>query len=369
MYYTETLLDDTRLNDTKVRGTSVNQLLLFYEEQLKRRQKSVFIPEAHDQYLIIILNSSNNFMKIKCYENDTLFYETIANTTVIHVQKPLNEDKTYRFTFSIHEQQNETEFTWPQWPLTPKCAQDYLIYFQNGVTGDKNETLLVNNMSLPCSTERLLYVKKKQKLFMEEQNAVSYWLDIQYEAGRFQLSNFNFAFTGNNNTTLKRRRKQPFEITSNTSICSNEFQSWIDNYQQWHTNMSRQLRVHSSFTSEQQIERILQLNISFLSYEHRGSGVADRLTHYITCYLVCLLTGRYLIYNQPEQWPEYPYVVESSLDYKSVYITPEWHNAKKRLGEIKRYWFSVERPTKDYDYEQQFRERIVQFIGHTGTCS
>ncbi|CAF3864271.1 unnamed protein product [Rotaria sp. Silwood1] len=125
---------------------------------------------------------------------------------------------------------------------------------------------------------------------------------------------------------------------------------------------------------EEQFQRIIELNVRFLIYEKSGSGIADRVIHFISSYFVALLTNRLFIFDT--NWPEFIDTMQSSLNYEPEFVIPwlsQFNLTKKKLSldiqnnlTVGVYWFSFDRYTKDYDYEKHCRERILIFKGHTG---
>jgi hypothetical protein len=201
-----------------------------------------------------------------------------------------------------------------------------------------------------------------RELFTEEQNTVSYWLDLQYKASIDQTNKY-----------LDRRRLAPFEIAKDSRVCSKEFQEWISKYQQWHENIIFLIN-NRSMTFEEQRDRIIELDVRFLIYAKYSTGIADRIVHLISTYLVALLTNRLFVFDQ--NWPEFVDVMQSSLNYEQKLIIP-WFSQLNFLNKnlspndrnylsLKTNFFSFDRHNKDYDYEGSFPERILLFHGHTG---
>jgi hypothetical protein len=206
-----------------------------------------------------------------------------------------------------------------------------------------------------------------RELFTNEQNAVSYWLDLQYKIFLDQ------GFSSGRNKSLDRRNLVPFEIAKDCSVCSNKFQNWILNYQKWHENVSFHLN-NGSMTIEEQRNRIFELDVRFLIYEKHTSGIADRIIHLITTYLIALLTKRLFIFDK--NWPEFQEIMQLSLNCEQNLVIPWFPHLNllnKNPSETNEYyltsktqWFSFDRFNKDYDYDKRFPERILIFKGHTG---
>jgi hypothetical protein len=120
--------------------------------------------------------------------------------------------------------------------------------------------------------------------------------------------------------------------------------------------------------------RLIDLDVRLLVYEKSWSGIADRITHLISTYLVALLTKRLFIFDK--SWPEFTQMMQSSLNYEQQLLIP-WleqidllntnlsSNDREYLS-IKTPLFSFDRLLQDYDYEKVFSQRILIFRGHTG---
>ncbi|CAF3761147.1 unnamed protein product [Rotaria sp. Silwood1] len=272
-------------------------------------------------------------------------------------------DDKFRFTYQWSNFNQEKLLSWSQWPLTMKCLNlDLNNFFKY-----KSQSSKLHFNSFQCSSVDILIHSTSRELFIREQEAVSYWLDLQNNASIYEN------FFDKNNTSIKARRLVPFELAKDSQVCSKKFQNWILNYQKWHENISF-IISNRSMTFEEQSQRITELNIRFLIYEKEISGIADRIIHFISSYLVALLTNRLFIFDT--NWPEFIHTMQSSLNYQPEFVIPwfsQFDIIKNNLSlniqhtlTIKNYWFSLERYTKDYDYEKNFPERILIFKGHTG---
>ncbi|CAF1260762.1 unnamed protein product [Rotaria sp. Silwood1] len=388
------------------------ELLLLYEKELSRIEKELFKPIFHNHYLTLKLNLTsmrknylnyfkNNYqdkidcLKITCLKNSkniNNFYPICYIYLNFHV-KILNIEEVYltflsknsscllslrntsdiiyldidqifliddkfRFSYQWSNFGQEKIFSWLQWPLTMTCLNAAL----NNLTTNKYQSSQLHFNSFQCSSIDVLIHSTSQELFFREQESVSYWLDLQYNMS-----------IDKNNSSIKTRRLIPFELAKNNQICSKKFQNWILNYQQWHEYISSTIN-NRSMTYEEQFQRIIDLNVRFLIYEKHITGIADRLIHLISSYLVALLTNRLFIFDK--NWPEFIDVMQSNLNYQQEFIIP-WFSQidiiKKNLSlniqnnlTIKDYYFSFDRYHKDYDYEKYCHERIVIFKGHTG---
>ncbi|CAF2164729.1 unnamed protein product [Rotaria magnacalcarata] len=215
-----------------------------------------------------------------------------------------------------------------------------------------------------CSSVDTAIHSSSRELFIREQEAVSFWLDLQYDSS---INRRSF------DKSIIARRLVSFEIAKNSSVCSQKFQNWILNYQQWHENISF-LISNRSITVEKQLERIVELDIRFLIYEKPSSGIADRIVHFITTFLIAILTNRLFIFDK--DWPLFIDYMQSSLNYQSEFVIPWFSqlnftknlplNIENKLT-TKKYSFSFDRHTKDYNYDKNFPERILIFNGHTGS--
>ncbi|CAF2993957.1 unnamed protein product [Rotaria sp. Silwood2] len=393
------------------------ELLSLYERELPRVEKDIFQPIFHNHYLTLKLNLTSmgknylnyfkngsnekiDCLKITCLKNSKNINDfhpichiylnirvTILNFTEIYLtflsknsscllsltykhdiisldihQMFLVNDK-FRFTYQWLNFDQEKLFSWSQWPLTMKCLNSDL----NNLSKNENQSSKLNFNAFQCSSVDILIHSTSRELFVREQEAVSYWFDLQNNAS------INKTILNKNNISIKTRRLVPFEIAKNHKVCSEKFQNWILNYQKWHENITFNIN-NRSMTFEQQFQRIIELNVRFLIYEKHTSGIADRIIHFISSYLAALLTNRLFIFDK--NWSEFIDIMQSSLNYQPESVIP-WFSRfdmiKKNLSlniqnnlTIKDYWFSFDRHNTDYDYEKHCRERILIFRGHTG---
>ncbi|CAF3075624.1 unnamed protein product [Rotaria sp. Silwood2] len=393
------------------------ELLSLYERELPRVEKDIFQPIFHNHYLTLKLNLTSmgknylnyfkngsnekiDCLKITCLKDSKNINDfhpichiylnirvTILNFTEIYLtflsknsscllsltykhdiisldihQMFLVNDK-FRFTYQWLNFDQEKLFSWSQWPLTMKCLNSDL----NNLSRNENQSSKLNFNAFQCSSVDILIHSTSRELFVREQKAVSYWFDLQNNAS------INKTILDKNNISIKTRRLVPFEIAKNHKVCSEKFQNWILNYQKWHENITFNIN-NRSMTFEQQFQRIIELNVRFLIYEKPTSGIADRIIHFISSYLIALLTNRLFIFDK--NWSEFIDATQSSLNYQPEFVIPwfsQFDIITKNLSlkiqnnlTIKDYSFSLERYNKDYDYEKDFPERILIFKGHTG---
>ncbi|CAF1154187.1 unnamed protein product [Rotaria sordida] len=393
------------------------ELLSLYEKELSCVENDSFQPIFHNHYLTLKLNlilmgknHENYFksdsqkeidcLKITCLKNSKTindfhsichiylnFSVTILNFTEVRLiflsknsscllsltntsdiisldihQMFLVDDK-FRFTYQWSNFDQGKLFSWSQWPLTMK----YLNSNINNLSKNKNQASKLNFSSFQCFSIDILIHSTSQELFIREQEAVSYWLDLQNNASIYKK------ISNRSNNSIKPRRLVPFEIAKNNRICSEKFQNWILNYQKWHENISSTIN-NRSMTFEEQFQRIIELDVRFLIYEKYPTGIADRIIHMISTYLVALLTNRLFIFDK--NWSEFIDTMQSSLNYQPEFVVPwlsQFDIIKKNLPlniqknlTIRKYSFSFDRYMKDYDYEKHYRERILIFRSHTG---
>jgi len=252
---------------------SATKLLLLYEKELSRLEKSPFRPTFHNHHLKLKLNLTlmakdlfvyfkNNSKKeihqlkitsLKSSKNVTDFHSIceiyltfnvtmlnieeirliflLKNTTCslsltntsdiisIDIHRTFASDDKFRFTHQWSNFGRANLVFWPQWPMTAKCLNWYL----NNVTRNDKKFPKLKLNSFQCPLVNVLMHSTSRELFTEEQTAVSNWLDLQYKASIDQT-----------NKLMNTRRLAPFEIAKNSTVCSNEFQNWIFKYQQWH---------------------------------------------------------------------------------------------------------------------------------------
>ncbi|CAF0950824.1 unnamed protein product [Rotaria sp. Silwood1] len=272
-------------------------------------------------------------------------------------------DDQFRFTYQWLNFNQTKLLSWSQWPLTMICLNLAL----KNLSENKNQSSKLDFNSFPwCSVDTLSH-STSRGLFTREQEAVSYWLDLQNDVSIYKKLPIKTT------KSLKTRRLVPFEIAKNSQVCSKKFQNWILNYQKWHEKISQAIS-NRSMTLEEQFQRIIQLNVRFLIYEKSLTGIADRIIHLITTYFIAVLTNRLFIFDR--NWPELLDVMQSSLNYQPEFVIPWFsqmdliiENLSLNLQEeltIEDYWFSLDRYNIDYDYEKHCRERIVVFKSHTG---
>ncbi|CAF1309479.1 unnamed protein product [Rotaria sp. Silwood1] len=272
-------------------------------------------------------------------------------------------DDQFRFTYQWSNFNQTKLLSWSQWPLTMTCLN---LALEN-LSENKNQSSKLDFNSFRCFSIDTLSHSTSRELFAREHEAVSYWLDLQNDVSIYKKLPIK------NTKSLKTRRLAPFEIAKNSQVCSKKFQNWILNYQKWHEKISLAISNRSMIFKEQ-FQRIIELNVRFLIYEKSGSGIADRVIHFISSYFVALLTNRLFIFDT--NWPEFIDTMQSSLNYEPEFVIPwlsQFNLTKKKLSldiqnnlTVGVYWFSFDRYTKDYDYEKHCRERILIFKGHTG---
>ena len=279
---------------------------------------------------------------------------------IIRINRMFSIDTVFSFTYQWLDSDVLNFFHWPQWPLTKSCA--------NRILEDLTHNRTVNpQRHFSCSVTSILTQSRSRQLLTNEQGAITDWLDLQYRAtAADSLSELRSPMT-------YERRLAPFEVASNSKVCSAEFQSWISKYQEWHDNASANIS-NPILTFEAQRDRIVDQNIRFMLYEKNPSGIADRVVHLMTTYLIAILTNRLFVFDN--DWPEFSHVMLASLNYERELIIPWFHSLdrlNKGLSENNTkyltsgyYTFSTDRLTSNYDYDRQFRERILIFRAHTG---
>ncbi|CAF4390622.1 unnamed protein product, partial [Rotaria sp. Silwood2] len=285
------------------------------------------------------------------------------NIIFLNIHQIFLADDKFRFTYQWSNFEQEKFFSWSQWPLTMPCLNSAL----NNLLENKNQSSQLYFNSFQCSSLDILIHSTSRELYIREQEAVSYWLDLQSNVSIYEK------FSDKNNNTIKTRRLAPFELAKNSQVCSNKFQNWILNYQKWHENISLAIS-NRSMTFEEQLQRITELNVRFLIYEKHITGIADRVIHLISSYFVALLTNRLFIFDS--DWSEFIDAMQSSLNYQPAFIIPwfsQFDLIMKNLSldfqknfSLGSYWFSFDRFNKDYDYEKHCPQRIIIFKGHTG---
>jgi hypothetical protein len=285
---------------------------------------------------------------------------------IVHVNRIFSMDTVFSFTYQWLDSDVLNFFHWPQWPLTKSCA--------NRILNDLIQNHTVNpQRHFSCSITSILTHSTSRQLFTDEQIAISDWLDIQYRATITDSFSTENPLSDLLSSTTRTRRLIPFEVASNPKVCSAEFHSWISKYQDWHANVSSSIS-DPRLTFEQQRDRIVDQNVRFMLYEKNPSGVADRIVHLMTTYLIAILTNRLFVFDA--DWPEFSHVMLASLNYERESVIP-WFRRLDRLNKYLsrnntkyltsgHYKFSFDRLRRDYDYDRQFPERILTFRAHTG---
>ena len=295
-----------------------------------------------------VIHFFKNFTK---YGRTLRFNEFMGRPLVFHVPLPVIEGAFYMFSYKT-KTSNGTVLKWPVWPLPLDCIRQY---------SKSREHTHASWRPLPasCSTNKLQALTAQQ-LFIIEREALSTWLSLQYN-----MSNMSFVSLN--------RRSHPFERATNTSVCPLSFQKWILRYQDWHTRTGRQLR---GLDPVNQTDRAVILNngIRFVLFETFGSGIADRITHLISTYLVAILTNRFLLFD--DTWVDFHQVMRSSLDYQAEVLTPWIFHLDKvnahissqdpRFFTVKSQITREERTLNVYDYDREYPERILLIKSHTG---
>jgi hypothetical protein len=108
-------------------------------------------------------------------------------------------------------------------------------------------------------------------------------------------------------------------MASNPEICTPEFHSWISKYQDWYENVSLSIN-DPRLNFEQQRDLIVDQNIRFMLYEKSSSGIADRLVHLMTTYLIAILTNRLFVFDA--DWPEFSHCMLASLNHGRESVIP-----------------------------------------------
>jgi len=278
-----------------------------------------------------------------------------ADVINIEINRTFPIDIVFSFTYQWTDSDVVNSFKWPEWPLQRACIESI-------------EYRITQN-DFPCLFNNTLTHLTSRQVFIAERTALICWLDKQYDAS----ISYPFSAEYTLPSKAKTRRLSPIELSLNTTICSPEFNNWISTYQQWHENITTTIS-HSSMTFEQQRDRILDLNIRFLLYEKPTTGIADRILHLMTTYLVAVLTNRLFLFDS--NWLEFFDIMHSKLNFEQTHVIP-WYsslhilNANLSVNHSK-YITSQTHATsfrnidKIYDYDKEFPERILLFQGHMG---
>ena len=314
---------------------------------------SVELLNATKTSLALLLNNASCLLSLT----------STPNMVFIEIHQRFSADDQFSFTHQWFGANTTNLLFWSEWPVRRKCLDNYLDNLRRKENTFSNVT---SNSSL-CPSVSVLTHSTSRELLTEEQNAVSDWLDIQSQ------ESINERLLDRSDHSKSIRRLVPFEIAKDPTVCSNEFQEWIRNYQQWHENITFLLN-NGSMTLEEQRNRIIELDVRFVIYENPESGIADRLIHLVTTYLVALLTKRLWVFCA--DWPEFLEIMQFSLNCERPRVIP-WFSQLELLNRnislndrnyltFKSFQFPFERNINDYDYDKVFPERILSLIGHTG---
>ena len=285
---------------------------------------------------------------------------------VVQIDQVFSVNSVFSFTYQWLDSDVLNFFHWPQWPLTKSCS--------NRILQDLIQNHTVNPpRHLSCSVTSILTHSTSRQLLSNEQMAISHWLDIQHGVMITDSISTEHVWKDLLSSNTQTRRRTPFETALDSKVCSAEFQSWISNYQDWHDNISASIS-DPRLTVEEQRDRIVEQNVRFMLYEKNPSGTADRIVHLMTTYLIAILTNRLFLFDA--DWPEFSHVMSASLNYERDSVIP-WFSGLDRLNKrlsrnntkyltAGHYKFSMDRLSKNYDYDQQFSERFLTFRAHTG---
>ncbi|CAF2048439.1 unnamed protein product [Rotaria magnacalcarata] len=285
---------------------------------------------------------------------------------IVHVNRICFPDTIFSFKYQWLDANVLNDLYWPQWPLKKSCADHMYKHLLQNRTDQAQ-------IHFSCSITSILTHSTSRQLFNDERIAITHWLDAQYKSTRTDSSFTQNPLVDQLSSTARTRRLSPYELASNSNVCSVELHRWILKYQDWHESVSLSIS-DPSLTFEQQRDRIVDQNVRFMLYEKSTSGIADRIVHLMTTYLVAMLTNRLLVFDP--NWPEFSHLMLSSLNYERESIIPWFRTLKHLNSHFSRnstnyltsghYAFSFDRLNRDYDYDRQFPERILIFRAHTG---
>ena len=347
--------------------------------------KSVSNSTVHDT-LSIILNFAiksvrGTQVKLALRPETLAMYSSITSTAATHIkidppdtitfqlQRKFPVDTLFSFTYQWTDSKGVSALDWPQWPFPKSCVDR----IKQNIARERFKHTQANHS---CLMTALLKYSSSQQLFAAERTTIIHWLDTQYDAFNSYPS-FNAhksrQAAESQVETKARRRLSPFETSLDSSVCSPEFNDWVFAYEQWHQNVTANISP-SSMTIEQQRDRILNLDLRFLLYENPRTGVADRIVHLMTTYLVALLTNRLFLFGS--NWPEFLDTIRSTLNFEQQWVIP-WvsrlHILNANLSPNHSKYitsrsssFSYSNFNQDYDYNREFPERILTFHGDAG---
>jgi hypothetical protein len=325
--------------------------------------------------LSILLSKDGTFKLIRHITAPTLWTLSEPSYTFLNTQKyndtmkirvPLRvtTEKSYRFTYQIHDVLTHIPNTeskllrWSSWPLTSDCVQRYL----QQLILDPDKVEFDDVLEKSCSTSTFLVAVSPHQAFEMERSTISSWLDVQYQASSSDMFD-----------AVKPRNKHAFETVSNYSVCPLKFQNWILDYRHWHAKISREIsKSYDNFSVLR--KRILKENVRFMVTVHFDSGVADRFVHIISIYLVAVLTRRFFVFG--DGWSDLHNVMRLSLASEQENVAPWLSNITLINTDLslnhadyisqRLVVFRTERIFKEFNYDKSFPERILLFKSHIG---
>jgi hypothetical protein len=146
----------------------------------------VKILDTNEMRLILLLNNAT------C----SLLLTNTSDIISINIHRTFLVNHRFRFTHQWSHWNRPELIFWSEWPITKKCLNWYL----NNLI--KNE----DQLSKGCPLVSVLTHATAQELYAEEQNAVSYWLDLQY------ISSIDQTLSKGRDKSMDMRRLAPFEI-------------------------------------------------------------------------------------------------------------------------------------------------------------
>jgi hypothetical protein len=113
-----------------------------------------------------IFQSSTQYSKVHQIKN--------ASLQQLNFLLPLVVSTNFYYKFSYHvDQEHDIILRWPSWPLSSKCIKKCRDTFRKTLACQK------------CSLTDNLKIVTPQKSLSAEKEALSSWLDVQYEVSEF----------------------------------------------------------------------------------------------------------------------------------------------------------------------------------------
>lgn len=386
LHYFNLILRYYEATDQNTTGNEILNVTFSLRIELESRLHTVTLGEQLKSIFIMNATSMDNNKKLTLTGMVPSPDKDVINEEItVPARFLIYNSYTYRFALELIQPivnyTHKVPLTWPDWPLSTTCLMEIMKDIRKK---NKSHRLFnVTPLDYSCTEAKFLVISNTYSSFVRERTAIIHWLDMMNEANDISSrtsTSSQIKKTMNDEVTVfpTYRRPVPFEKSLKISVCPTKFQTWIADYQKWHSNVSRALmQLELNYTAIK--DYILGNNIRFLLYHNApvGHGVTDRTLHLISTYMTAILTRRFLAIDH--SWPELERVYILSLNVLQNIVIP-WLPELLRFNQVgnltssntsyisaKTYKFQTERFAQDYNYDVQLPERIVtidSFVGN-----